>query len=150
MKKPLISRYLSQPSFDAAKKDFGFLIDKIKQSGFEYSLQIRDDYLNLYYKGNSLGKITYKKARKQYEVRVNYQFVEDLSFIVNRFCVLKFWYTVFLLVVQLICSLNSLSCGLKTESESLKYSSNISTLFLYSSVIHSLMLSFLNFLTILS
>lgn len=85
MKKTVISRYLSQATFDAVKKDFGFLIDKIKQSGFEYSLQIRDDYLNLYYKGNSLGKITYKKASKQYEVRVNYQFVEDFPFIVNRF-----------------------------------------------------------------
>lgn len=85
MKKDIISRYLSQATFDAVRKDFKFLIDKIKQSGFEYNLQIRDDYLNLYYKGNSLGKITYKKARKLYEVRVNYQFVEGFPFIVNRF-----------------------------------------------------------------
>ncbi len=85
MTKDIISRYLSQVTFDAVKKDFGFLIEKIKQSGFEYSLQIRDDYLNLYYKGNSLGKIIYKKARKQYEVRVNFKFVEDFPFIVNRF-----------------------------------------------------------------
>jgi hypothetical protein len=83
--KKVISRYLSQETYEAIKRDFGFLIDKIKESGFEYSLQIRDDYLNLYYKGNSLGKITYKKTRKQYEVRVNHQFVEEFPFIVNRF-----------------------------------------------------------------
>jgi len=85
LEKPVISRYLSQTTFDAVKKDFGFLINKIKESGFEYSLQIRDNYLNLYYKGNSLGKITYKKLRKQYEVKVNYQFVEDFPFIISRF-----------------------------------------------------------------
>ena len=85
MKKEVISRYLSPQTYEAVKNDFGFLIGKIKQSGFEYGLQIRDDYLNLYYKGNSLGKISYRKAKRLYEIKIHRKFVEDFESIIKRF-----------------------------------------------------------------
>ncbi|HNX90227.1 MAG TPA: hypothetical protein PKY78_01840 [Candidatus Omnitrophota bacterium] len=83
MSKPVISRYLSDVTYDAVRDDFVFLIDKIKESGFEYGLQIRDDYLNLYYKGNSIGKISYRAGQKVYEIKIHRKFVDDS--IINRF-----------------------------------------------------------------
>ncbi len=78
MSKPaVISRYLSLTTCEAVKNDFGFLINKIRESGFEYDLQIRDDYLNLYYKGNSIGKISYRTDKKAYEVTINRKFLKD-------------------------------------------------------------------------
>lgn len=83
--KKIISRYLSQGTYDAVKRDFGFLVEKIKQSGFEYGLQIRDNYLNLYYKGNSLGKISYRKSEDLYEIRIHRKFAEGIGSAINRF-----------------------------------------------------------------
>lgn len=82
--KKIISRYLSPETFKAVKRDFGFLIEKIGQSGFEYGLQIRDDYLNLYYKGNSLGKISYRKSKDLYEVRIHRKFAEGIGETVRK------------------------------------------------------------------
>ncbi|MBF0504842.1 MAG: hypothetical protein HQL14_07040 [Candidatus Omnitrophica bacterium] len=83
--KRVISRYLSQETYEAVRRDFGFLIEKIKQSGFEYGLQIRDDYLNLYYKGNSLGKISYRRSNNLYKIRIHRKFVEGMGVMVKRF-----------------------------------------------------------------
>lgn len=83
--KKIISRYLSRETYEAVKKDFGFLIAKIKQSGFEYGLQIRDNYLNLYYKGNSLGKISYCKSENSYEIRIHRKFAEGIGSAIKRF-----------------------------------------------------------------
>ena len=78
IKNPVIKRYISdQEAFEAIKNDFGFLIRKIKESGFEYDLQIRDNYFNLYYKGNSIGRISYKKKSGQYEVIIHHLFIDD-------------------------------------------------------------------------
>lgn len=76
MKKTVISRYLSDETFEAVNRDFRFLIKKIQSSGFEYDLQIRGNYLNLYYKGNSLGKITYLKSKKSYKIEIHRKFIE--------------------------------------------------------------------------
>lgn len=83
--KKIISRYLSIETYEAVDRNFKFLIKKIRQSGYEYSLQIRDDYLNLYYKGNSLGKISYRKSKDLYEVRIHRKFAEGIRSAVNRF-----------------------------------------------------------------
>jgi len=78
MKAPVIKRFISnEKDFEDIKEDFNFLVDKIKNSGFEYDLQIRDNYFNLYYKGNSIGKIAYKNRKKQYEVTTHHKFVTD-------------------------------------------------------------------------
>ena len=79
-KEPIIKRFFSPDIFEAltVKQDFKFMIDKIIKSGFEYDMQIREDYFNLYYKGNSLAKVMCKYAREsKYEVRINKSFYED-------------------------------------------------------------------------
>jgi hypothetical protein len=73
----VIKRYFSEDIFDEIKSNFGFLIANIIRSGFEYDLQIRDNYFNLYYKGNSLGKIKYNKRNKLYTVNIHSKFVSD-------------------------------------------------------------------------
>ncbi len=78
MRGPVIKRYISdKEAFEAIKNDFGFLVKKIKDSGFEYDLQIRDGYFNLYYKGNSIGKIIYKKISRQYEIIIHRLFIDE-------------------------------------------------------------------------
>lgn len=75
MQKPVIQRYFPEDTLRIIKSDFGFLIDIIMQSGFEYDMQLRNNYFNLYYKGNSLGKVSYNKAQKSYLVTIHKKFV---------------------------------------------------------------------------
>jgi len=77
MSKPVIRRYFSAEDFSHIKKDCKFLVDKVVKSGFEYDLQIRHNYFNLYYRGNSLGKIRYVKRDKAYLVNINRKFAGD-------------------------------------------------------------------------
>jgi hypothetical protein len=72
----IIERYFSEDIFNHIKSDFGFLIDKIIKSGFEYDLQIRDNYFNLYYKGNSMGKISYSTKTELYKVIIHNKFID--------------------------------------------------------------------------
>lgn len=81
----VIERYLYEETYDAVKRDFGFLINRIKLSGFEYDLQIRKNYLNLYYKGNSIGKISYLEAKNQYKIQICDKFVNGLDSMLERF-----------------------------------------------------------------
>jgi hypothetical protein len=73
--KKIISRYLKDKALDATHKDFRFLINKINETGHEYDLQIRDNYLNLYYKGNSIGKISYNQKKEEYTVAIHKKFL---------------------------------------------------------------------------
>lgn len=75
MTKPVIQRYFSEDIFKHIKTDFGFLLDKVVRSGFEYDLQLRNNYFNLYYRGNSLGKVSYNRAKQSYSVEINNKFV---------------------------------------------------------------------------
>ncbi len=68
-----IKRYFSEDVFERIKSNFKFLVNEIITSGFEYDLQIRNNYFNLYYKGNSLAKVT-PKAKEMYEVEINKKF----------------------------------------------------------------------------
>jgi hypothetical protein len=52
-----IKRYLSEENLNRIKNDLDFLIKFVINSYGEYDLAIRDNYLNLYYKGCSIGKI---------------------------------------------------------------------------------------------
>lgn len=84
MSKFIIKRYFSDlDTFNRIKSDFGFLIEKIIQSGFEYDLQIRDNYFNLYYKGNSIGKISYSLKSQLYKINIHNKFINNE--IVDRF-----------------------------------------------------------------
>ncbi|MFZ3135994.1 MAG: hypothetical protein WA126_01230 [Thermodesulfovibrionales bacterium] len=73
----IIKRYFSDNVFNSIKADFGFLIERILQSGFEYDLQIRDNYFNLYYKGNSLGKISFSSKTGLYNIRIHHKFIDQ-------------------------------------------------------------------------
>lgn len=119
MRKDVISRYLSPTTYEAVRNDFTFLIDKIKESGFEYGLEIRDDYLNLYYKGNSIGKISYKTRQKNYEIKIHHKFVDEV--IKKRFSPKPAGdYDVFVLTSKqlhpLFSSRNLLSMGQKVKA----------------------------------
>ena len=76
MERPIISRYLAEEKLDRVKSDFGFLIDRVLHSGYEYDLQLRDDYFNLYYKGNTIGKISCK-SDGSYTIEINCKFIKD-------------------------------------------------------------------------
>lgn len=72
----VIKRYFDPKKpdiFEMVKKDLEFLIDIIIDSGFEYDLQIRENYFNLYYRGNSLAKVTPKHDHK-YKIRIHEKF----------------------------------------------------------------------------
>lgn len=73
----VIKRYFSEDIFNTIKSDFGFLMEKILQSGFEYDLQIRDNYFSLYYKGNSLGQISFSSKTGLYTVRIHHKFIDQ-------------------------------------------------------------------------
>jgi len=85
-----IKRYFSEDVFERIKSDFKFLINEIIKSDFEYDLQIRNDYFNLYYKGNSLAKVT-PKTKEMYEVKINKKFflgttaAKDRRFTENKY-----------------------------------------------------------------
>lgn len=82
----IIQRFFSDlDAFNKIKSDFGFLriIETIIQSGFEYDLQIRDNYFNLYYKGNSIGKISYSRETELYKINIHNKFINNE--IVDRF-----------------------------------------------------------------
>jgi len=55
--------------------DFGFLVRMIRKSGGEYDLQLRDGYFNVYYKGNSLAKVTPIGGQK-YRIEMHTEFVD--------------------------------------------------------------------------
>ena len=55
----IIERYLEmgEERWAKTKKDLGPLVTLINASGEEYSLQLRENYFNIYYRGNSLAKV---------------------------------------------------------------------------------------------
>lgn len=70
-----MKRYLSPDKFDQVLKDFSFLAKSIRNSYGELDLRIRDGYFNLYFKGNSLAKMTVK--RDGYKVSIHRKFATD-------------------------------------------------------------------------
>jgi len=113
----IIKRYFSEDIFNHIKTDFGFLIAKIIRSGFEYDLQIRDNYFNLYYKGNSMGKISYSTKTQLYKVEIHNKFI--IKKIEERFKPKEGTYLVFMLRKEqlhpLFSSQNLLSMAQKVK-----------------------------------
>ncbi len=70
-------RYFLPEMFEVLRDDIAFLAEKIRKSGFEYDLQIRDNYFNLYYRGNSIGKVECRAGGTGYIVTVHEKFVDD-------------------------------------------------------------------------
>jgi len=75
---PAIKRYLSDKNLNRFETDFKNLIKIVKDSNGELDIAIRDDYLNIYYKGNSLAKISFGKPDK-YKVAIHKKFFTDTA-----------------------------------------------------------------------
>lgn len=77
MSKPVIKRFFSKDIFGSIKVDCKFLIDKVIKSGHELDFQIRNNYFNLYFRGNSIGEVKYQKRYKLYKIKIHEKFVID-------------------------------------------------------------------------
>jgi len=53
-----MNRYFSAENLERVCADFAFLVKKISDYRGELDLRLRDNYFNLYYRGNSLAKVT--------------------------------------------------------------------------------------------
>ena len=68
-----IKRNFSDENLKRIKNDFNFLLKLIDTSYGEYDFAIRDNYFNIYYKGNSLAKVEPKK-NFLYKISINSKF----------------------------------------------------------------------------
>ncbi len=75
---PVIKRYLSDENLERSKNELKRLMTIIDNSRGELDLSIRDDYFNIYYKGNSLAKISFIQPDK-YQVAIHNKFFKDTS-----------------------------------------------------------------------
>jgi len=74
--KPTIERYLHQEgeNWEKMKRELKPLVKLISSSHDEYSLQLRDDYFNIYYQGNSVAKVEPNK-NGTYSVSIHREFI---------------------------------------------------------------------------
>lgn len=72
---PAIDRTLSDVNLQGFRSDFRNLIRIVIDSQGELDIAIRDEYLNVYYKGNSLARISFK-ANGQYQVAIHTKFFD--------------------------------------------------------------------------
>lgn len=66
-------RHLDDDNFEKFQKDFDFLFKIVRASKGELDLRLRDNYFSLYYRGNSLAKVDFKKDR--YEISIHEKFL---------------------------------------------------------------------------
>lgn len=55
--RPIIERYLDDKVLERAERELSPLVRLINNSYGEYNLQLRENYFNIYYQGNSLAKV---------------------------------------------------------------------------------------------
>jgi hypothetical protein len=67
-----IIRSLDDETLKRVKGDFGFLVARIAKEEGELDLRLRNNYFNLYYKGNSLARV--EVARTPYRIEINKAF----------------------------------------------------------------------------
>ena len=73
----IIKRYFSPENLERVKDDFKFLLkmSKHKNCKGELDLALRDNYFNLYYKGNSLAKVEFTDDDTYpYKIKINTKF----------------------------------------------------------------------------
>lgn len=80
-----IERYFSDRILDNIKRDFEFLIQKVNKSNQEYDLQIRKNYFNLYYRGNSIAKVECngKEPSHEYKITIHNKFINENKYIIK-------------------------------------------------------------------
>lgn len=71
-----MKRYLTNLSNSRFQKDFKFLFKIINQSQGELDLRLRDNFFNLYYKGNSVAAVSFKK--NGYEISIHEKFATNV------------------------------------------------------------------------
>lgn len=81
---PIIKRYFSDANLSRIKKDFDFLIKFVLKSNGEFDLAIREDYFNIYYKGNSLARIT-PTINDKYTIQIHSKFIDPLNPIIKPY-----------------------------------------------------------------
>jgi spore coat protein CotF len=74
----VIKRYLTDKNLKRFEIDFKNLIKIVNNSEGELDIAIRENYLNIYYKGNSLAKISFKEPDK-YKVKIHEKFFKDTT-----------------------------------------------------------------------
>jgi len=74
----IIERFLNPKNLTRMKNDFKFLIKMIQGKDYmgEFDLAFRDNYFNLYYKGNSLAKVVFSKGNS-YKISINTKFFSN-------------------------------------------------------------------------
>ena len=71
--KPLIHRYFSNENFDRLRNDFQFLTKIFKSFKGELEFSLRDNYFNLYFRGNNAAKVTFRPNGK-YRISIHEKF----------------------------------------------------------------------------
>ncbi len=71
-----MKRYFDPKYENRFYNDFQFLFRYVKDSEGEYDLRIRDNYFNLYYRGNSMAKVSFRK--KDYRVEIHKKFLNNV------------------------------------------------------------------------
>ncbi len=71
-----MKRYLDDDIFKRFIKDFRFLFKLIRNAHGELDLRLRDNYFNIYYRGNSMAKIEFSKTG--YQVVIHQKFAEGV------------------------------------------------------------------------
>jgi len=81
----IINRFFNPVNFKRMKDDFKFFLEMIKNDDYrgELDLALRDNYFNLYYKGNSLAKVEFKKGNS-YKISINKRFLEGTSVVKDK------------------------------------------------------------------
>lgn len=72
-----IKRFFDDDNLARMQGDFKFLLKTIRNSNGEFYLALRDNGFNLYYKGNSLAKVSFDKPQKGYAIQIHKKFFSD-------------------------------------------------------------------------
>ena len=69
----MVKRYFNEENFARLQNDFEFLIKIIKSFKGELEFSIRDNYFNLYFRGNSAAKVSFL-PNGTYRIEINNKF----------------------------------------------------------------------------
>ena len=72
----MIIRSIGEQAFDRVCQHFGFLVERVRKEQGELDLRLRDNYFNLYYKGNSLAKVRVENL--PYQIEINKAFATEV------------------------------------------------------------------------
>jgi hypothetical protein len=86
--KPVIQRYLNEDHLPNIITHMKPVIKLLNSSYGEFSLQLRQDYFNIYYQGNSAAKVRFN-AGGTYSARVHSKFTEDIIESLNMYSDIK-------------------------------------------------------------